>query len=89
MDIIEAFATLQRHGHVSSQYEFDNRWLGKSCGYYSYLKSTSSMPSIETLARLHFRLLAAHEIYVVYGVATDELKTLAIQIMEEIRLRCA
>lgn len=45
MQIKEAFETLQRHGHVIDQYNFDHRWLGKQPGYFAYLKSTNNQPS--------------------------------------------
>lgn len=88
MRIIEAFGTLQRHGHVIDQYNFDHRWLGKQPGYFAYLKSTNSQPSIETLMRFHFRLLAADKAHSTYGLDTGELSSLATSTMNEVKLRC-
>jgi len=89
MTIIHAFETLRRHGHVEDQYAFDQRWLGKQPGYFAYLKSTNSKPSVETLMRLHFRLLEADNIHAVYGLSTGELNELAMSMMDEIKMRCA
>ncbi len=88
MKITEAFELLQRHGHVEDQYSFDNRWLGKRPGYFAYLKSTNSQPSVETLMRFHFRLLATNRTHAVYGLATGELSDLASSMMKEIKIRC-
>ena len=73
MNITEIFETLHRHGHVADQYNFDHRWLGKQPGYFAYLKSTDNQPSVETLMRLHFRLIAADQAHAVYGLDTGEL----------------
>ncbi len=89
MKITEAFDTLQRHGHVCDQYNFDHRWLGKQPGYFAYLKSTDNQPSVETLMRLHFRLLAADQAHAVYGLDTGELSDLACSMMDEVKLRCS
>jgi hypothetical protein len=89
MKITEAFAKLQRHGHVEDQYSFDDRWLGKRPGYFAYLKSTSSQPSVETLMRFHFRLAEADNKFSIYGLNTGELNELAMSMMDEVKVRCA
>lgn len=89
MKITEAFELLQRHGHVFDQYNFDDRWLGKQPGYFAYLKSTGNQPSVETLMRLHFRLIAAEQAHAVYGLNTGELSSLAGSMMNEVKVRCA
>ncbi len=88
MQITETFKTLHRYGHVEDQYSFDRSWLGKKPGYFAYLKSTGSEPSVETLMRLHFRLLEVDKKYSLYGVSTGELNELAMSMMDEIKTRC-
>ena len=89
MRITEAFEALRCHGHVLDQYNFDRRWLGKQPGYFAYLKSTDNQPSVETLMRFHFRLIAANQAHAVYGLDTGELSNLASLTMSEVKLRCA
>jgi len=89
MKLTEAFETLRSHGHVIDQYSFDRGWLGKQPGYFAYLKSTNSQPSVEALMRLHFKLLDADRKHSSFGVATGELNELASFMMDEVKQRCA
>lgn len=88
MKIFDAFTTLRQNGHVLDQYSFDQRWLGKKPGYFGYLKSTQSEPSIETLMRLHFKLLEEEQKHLRYGLGTGELAKLAASTMDEVKQRC-
>tara|TARA_R110002072_G_scaffold300627_3_gene478537 strand:+ start:6647 stop:6928 length:282 start_codon:yes stop_codon:yes gene_type:complete len=88
MDIIHAFKILQRHGYVVDQYSFDQSWLGKKPGYFAYLKSTKSEPSVEALMRLHLRLLEQEERDARWGLATGAMADLASSMMDEIKQRC-
>ena len=88
MDIIDTYQELRRQGEVLDQYHFDRRWLGKTQGYFAYLRSTGSQPSIETLMRFYLRLLSADSAYAVYGL-DGELRHLAQSVMGEIKRRCS
>ena len=89
MKIIEAFHVLKQHGHVLDQYNFDDRWLGKQPGYFAYLKSTDSQPSVETLMHFHFRLLDMDNAYKKYDLDTGVLNSVANSVMGEVERRCA
>ncbi len=88
MKITEAFKILRRHGYVLDQYSFDESWLGKKPGYFAYLKSTDSQPSIETLMRLHFKLLEENLRHARLGLDAAELHKLATLTFKEVRHRC-
>jgi len=88
LEFIEIYDEMLRHGHIQDQYSFD-RWIGKSCGYTAYLRTTGSSPSIQTLMHLYFRLLAADQAHAVYDVDTGELRVLAKSVMDEIKRRCS
>ena len=87
MDFIGAYDVLLKHGHVQDQYSFD-RWLGKSCGYLAYLRTTGCRASVDSLMKLYFKLLAADKAHAIYGVDTGELRTLAESVMDEVEYRC-
>jgi hypothetical protein len=89
MNIIQAFETLQRYGHVTDQYNFDKSWLGKKPGYFAYLKSTRRQPSVETLMRFHLRLLEQINKHSRWGLMANELSGLAQITMDEIKQRCS
>ena len=43
--VTDAYTHLHEHNLVRSQYDFSKNWLGRSSGYYSYLKSSCSEPT--------------------------------------------
>tara|TARA_R110000868_G_scaffold11525_1_gene56447 strand:- start:1023 stop:1292 length:270 start_codon:yes stop_codon:yes gene_type:complete len=89
MNIVEAFETLRRHGHVIDQYSFDKDWLGRKPGYFAYLKSTQREPSVETLMRFQLKLLERRRRDARWCVDTGELADLVKTTITEIRERCA
>ena len=88
MKITEAFQLLKKHGHVLDQYAFDKVWLGMERGYFAYLKSTNSQPSVETLMRFHFRLMSRDKAYKQYDLDTGVLSGIANSVMDEVERRC-
>ena len=88
MNIIEAFETLRRHGHVIDQYTFDQEWLGRRPGYFAYLKSTNRQPSVETLMRLQLKLLERKRRDARWDIDTGELSDLVSITMNAIKQRC-
>lgn len=51
-----AYNNLRECELATSQYDFSENWCGKGKSYYSWLKATSSEPSISTLTVLMYRL---------------------------------
>ncbi len=88
MDIDEIYGRLRITGYVVDQYSFDRQYLGKKPGYYAYLKSTNSAPSIDTLMRLHYKILETRKVHQIYGVDTGELEELACSILCKVKDRC-
>ena len=43
--VTDAYKHLRQHNLVRSQYDFSRNWLGRSAGYYGYLKSSGSKPT--------------------------------------------
>ncbi len=88
MNIFETYTCLRDQGHVTDQYSFDRSWLGMKPGYYAYLKSTNTQPSIYVLMRLHFRLLDEEQKEARWGLNTGLLSGLAEQAIDEVKGRC-
>ena len=86
MNLIKIYEQLKLHGYVIDQYAFDQQWLGRRPGYTAYIRSTSAEPSIETLFKLHLRLLDVENRYSIYGVSTGELKKLECCKLNRLRI---
>lgn len=86
-NLIDIYEELKSSGYVIDQYAFDREWLGRKPGYTAYIRSTSAEPSIETLFKLHLRLLHAENRYAVYGINTGQLSQLAEDVILDIRRR--
>ena len=69
------------------QYAFDRNWLGRQPGYTAYIRSTSKEPSVETLFKLHLRLLDMEHRETKYGLNTGHLENLAERVLGEMRQR--
>ncbi len=87
MDLIKIYEELKASGYVIDQYTFDREWLGRQPGYTAYIRSTSAEPSIETLFKLHLRLLQAENRYSIYGINTGQLANLAEHVFFEMKKR--
>lgn len=54
--LIEIFEMLRSLNRCRDQREFSVTWLGRSKGYFAYLRSTGARPSLTSLALLSTRL---------------------------------
>ena len=88
MTILEIYDHLKARGYVVDQYMFDRNWMGRREGYLAYVKSTGADPSIESLFKLHIRLLRAEAMEARFDVNTGHLRELANRVMAEIERRC-
>ena len=88
MNIVEAFETLRRHGHVIDQYSFDKEWLGRKPGYFAYLKSTNRQPSVQTLMCFQLNLMAREKLDARWKIDTGTLSALINLTTEQIEARC-
>jgi hypothetical protein len=52
----EIYTTLKDHGFCADQQDFSREWLGRSEGYYAYLRSSGARPSTTSLALLAARI---------------------------------
>ena len=50
--VTDAYQHLRQHKLVRSQYDFSKNWLGRSAGYYGYLKSSGSEPTADAVLTL-------------------------------------
>ncbi len=87
MDLIKIYEELKSSGYVIDQYTFDQNWLGRRPGYTAYIRSTSAEPSIETLFKLHLRLLEAEDRDAIYGLNTGQLSSLALHVISGMKQR--
>ena len=56
-DLSDIFDLLCEYDLCSNQSEFSRDWLGRSNGYYAYLRSTGAEPSPASLGMLSARIL--------------------------------
>ena len=57
--LIEIYELLQALNRCRSQHEFSVKWLGRSKGYFAYLRSSASKPSPTSLLLLSARIREA------------------------------
>jgi hypothetical protein len=93
MRLQNIFEELEKGYLCNNAYEFSAKFLGKSKGYYSVLKSRNLSPSISTLAVLEMALLNkanefSNDEFPIFTVRRNKLLSL-VNSVKEMRLeRC-
>ena len=63
MDIVRNTYEQLRRDYAMSEYDFSENWLKKSKGYFAYLKSTGSEPSLEAILALYGEAIKRTELF--------------------------
>ena len=63
MDIVRDTYEQLRRDYAMSEYEYSRNWLKKSKGYFAYLKSTGSQPSLEAILALYGETIKRTELF--------------------------